>query len=100
MSEQPDDRWMIVLNPAPGAPPNPDDNPSAFPVQADRADVAAMVAVADRPDLGPGPHTVCVCRPGPGPKLVHLFWVSLIPHAVKAFSPSAVAHHMGQRVTP
>lgn len=78
MHEQPDDRWMTVTDPVRLSPPNPDDDPTALGIYADRSDVAAMIAVEIQAPAVPC-HVVRVCRPGPPPKIVHEYIVNRLP---------------------
>lgn len=85
MQRDPDDRWITVLDGGPDAPVNPDDDPRAIGIYADRPDTAAMISVAEMitartvPSAEDAMHRVTVCHPGPPPKTVHWFMVSAVP---------------------
>lgn len=80
MSTQP---YIVLLDPGPDTPPNPDGDPAALGVYASDPAAAAVTVLSCFPDLTSGPHLVRVCQPGPPPKTVHIYRIEKIPKSLE-----------------
>ena len=101
MHTQNDDRWIAVIDPLPDAPADPADDPSARGIIADRSDTAALIAVSDAGIICgifyASLHRVLVCRPGPPPKLIHLFVVRPLPPVAKMLASGPVRSYVNPK---